>query len=128
MFVTPLDVRAVHSGYWRLLADLVWEGKERIVVPAGFVTDLASIPPGLRGVLLQNGRSRRGAVLHDFLYATQQRSRLMADLTFREALRAEGVPRRAQSLYYAGVRMGGKKVWQEYARRGAGIGLISSGS
>lgn len=113
MFLTPLRLEAVidKPETWTLLSDLVWHGATRIVVPAGFVTDLASIPRMLRWLLQQNGNSRRAAVLHDFLYATQPVTRAEADSIFRAALKAERVIGIGRGLYWAGVRVGGWLPW-----------------
>lgn len=115
MFTTPLRLEATRPGYWVLLADLIWYDTERIVVPAGFVTDLASIPRPFRGVLNQNGNSRRPAVLHDHLYVTRSVPRSEADAIFRRALAAEGIGGVGRFTYWAGVRLGG---WVAWARKG----------
>lgn len=113
MFTTPLDLRADAPGKWILLRDLIWHtATERYVVPAGFVTDLASIPGALRGILQQNGRSRRAAVLHDFLYRFQPIARAAADKLFLTALAADGVISLGRGLYYLGVRCGGFLPWR----------------
>ena len=116
MFVTPLQLEATLPGRWKLIHDLVWEGGQRIVVPAGFETDLASIPRLLRGILHQNGLSRAPAVLHDFLYATQIMTRSEADGVFREALEAEGMGWLGRFLYWSGVRVGGWVAWRNHAK------------
>lgn len=118
MFKTPLLLQALDApGEWVLTRPLLWEGKRKIEVPAGFVTDLASIPAPLRGILNVNGKSRRAAVLHDWLYCSQLGTRAEADATFREALVAEGVSI-ACWIYWAGVRVGG---WVQYGRRKGGL-------
>lgn len=111
MFTTPLRLEATRPGHWLLLVDLEWQAKERIVVPAGFVTDLASIPRPFRGVLNQNGNSRRPSVLHDYLYSTRSVTRTEADAIFRRALAAEGVGGLGRFTYWAGVRLGGRFAW-----------------
>lgn len=116
MFTSPLILRVGPPGEWILERTLEWEGRQRIVVPAGFITDLASIPRALRGVLEQNGRSRKAAVLHDWLYSSQRIgtrriTRAQADAVFRQALEAEHVGWVARSLYWSGVRVGGWLPW-----------------
>ena len=117
MFLTPLELRADRKpGHWILLRDLIWHGAQYVVVPKGFVTDLASIPRGLRWLLQQNGNSRRAAVLHDFLYATQPFTRAEADGIFRAALKAERVVGIGRGLYWAGVRVGGWLPWRRKSK------------
>lgn len=83
------------------------------VVPAGFVTDLASVPAVLWGVIASYGRQTLPAVLHDLLYeaarsaprATRaRRLRREADTLFRVTLRATGAGPVRQWLMWAGVR------------------------
>ncbi len=57
---------------WRLDEPLTYEvgalgSGLMIEVPAGFVTDGASIPPPLRGLLPPWGRYSRAAIVHDYL-------------------------------------------------------------
>lgn len=114
MFITELKVSADQPTKWRLVAPLVWMAKDRVLtVPAGFVTNLASIPIGFRNLLNVNGRSRKPAVLHDWLYRTHIMSRKEADQLFREALKAEGLGPITRNLYYAGVRIGGHAPYAE---------------
>lgn len=117
MFTTPLRLEAdKRPDHWVLLADLIWHSDtERIVVPAGFVTDLASIPRPLRGILNQNGNSRRPAVLHDYLYQTQSLPRAAADEIFRRALAAEDIGAVGRFVYWSGVRIGGWLAWRNKA-------------
>lgn len=48
----------------------IWpgEGESVILVPAGFVTDFASIPWGVRNLFPPNGPWARPAIIHDLLY------------------------------------------------------------
>lgn len=83
------------------------------VVPAGFVTDLASVPELLWGVIASYGRQTLPAVLHDQLYATAARAdtlprarrlRWDADVLFRSTLRESGAGPVRQWLMWAAVR------------------------
>lgn len=80
-------------------------------VPAGFTTDLASVPrlPGM--FLLFGGKARRAAILHDYLYH-QRYPREAADLAFREAMRGE-VPDWAGWIMWKAVRIGGESYYRE---------------
>lgn len=126
MFISELDLRAYKPGEWIVLRDLVWVDftgpgdRKRIVVPRGFITDLASIPRPLRGVLNQNGPSRRAGVLHDYLYCSQPCSRSEADGLFRFALACDGVGPVTRTTFWSGVRAGG---WIYWNKRAAGRGL-----
>lgn len=82
-----------------------------IVVPAGFVCDLASYPRLARPFFDRLGRSMRSAVIHDWLYEHQPLSKRQADRIFREALRDDGNGWLARWLSWAGVAVGGWWAW-----------------
>jgi hypothetical protein len=90
-------------------------GSEIIAVPAGFVTDFASVPWGFWNLEPPLGEAGRAAVVHDYLYATQglggRYGRAEADGIFREALADLGVPLWKRSLLWAAVRVGGASGW-----------------
>lgn len=122
MFVSELQLTALlEPDEWALATPLIWQERgQRIEVPVGFVTDLASIPAALRGVLSVTGRSRKPAVLHDYAYCAQVLSRADCDELLRRALIAEGMTAATARLYWAGVRAGGGSHWSD---RAAGSGL-----
>lgn len=85
-------------------------------VPAGFVTDLASIPRIFWVWTPPFGRHALAAVVHDFLYTThsintptgrKHCSRALADDVFMEAMTVLEVRSSRASTLYAGVRVGG---------------------
>jgi hypothetical protein len=86
-----------------------------IRVPAGFVTDFASVPWGFWNLEPPLGDAGKAAVVHDYLYASQgdggRYSRAEADAIFREALGALGVPIWKRVLLWAAVRLGGAGGW-----------------
>lgn len=119
-------VAVIEQGdYWRLLDPLVYEGNtDRWVVPAGFVTDFASIPWWARWALSPTGKHNRAAVLHDFLYRIAVGlipsttdpaqttdglpawlSRIDADRIFLRVLRELDVPEWQARLMFWGVRL-----------------------
>lgn len=115
MFLSPLRVERV-GDRWRLLEPLVWEDRRgRVGVPAGFVTDFASIPrvPPVLYALLAD-RLYASAVLHDWLYRVDGVTRQEADAVFYRAARAEGVPWWTAWLAWLGVRMFGGPTWARY--------------
>jgi Protein of unknown function (DUF1353) len=115
MFVTKLILSDFNPNEWVLESALVWHDRvKRIEVPRGFITDLASIPRGLRAVLNVNGRSRKAAVLHDYLYCEHKLNRSKCDALFLSALVAEGMNSALARTYWLGVRAGG---WLYYNKR-----------
>lgn len=100
---------------WMLREPLAFTSRTGLVVlvPAGFRTDLASVPrlPGL--YLTLGGLAHAPAAIHDYLYAHGSLSRRQADLLFLEACEVVGVPQWKASLMYFGVRLFG---WARYRR------------
>lgn len=56
-------------------------------IPAGYCSDGASVPRPFRWIIEPWGVYARAAIVHDFLYSTQTRSRKEADQIFREAIK-----------------------------------------
>lgn len=104
------------SGEWVLLKPLVYYsiilGRE-IVVPAGFRTDLASVPRLPIIFWLTGATADEAAVVHDYLYTTREVSRSAADAVMREASAVMGTPGWRRGLMWAGVRVGGGSYWKE---------------
>ena len=87
-----------------------------VIAPPHFVTDHASVPAFLRGIVPQSGAHSAAAVLHDWLYAVAEppkqqtrfrKERFRADRIFLEAMRTSGVGASRRSLLYRGVRLFG---------------------
>lgn len=116
-FLSHLEVELVDDkandgrGSWRLLRDLVYQSDvalETFTVPAGFVTDFASVPRVPFAFLLCGDSCHAAAALHDFLYtAPHLVSRCVADDVLHEAAHSTGVPSWRCWLVWAGVRLGG---------------------
>lgn len=78
-----------------------------ITVPAGFVTDYASVPRLPLAYLLFGGVADEAAVIHDFLYSTGAVSRKVADAVFLEAMQACNVKGWRRWPMWLGVRIFG---------------------
>ncbi len=74
------------------------------LVPAGYPTDLASIPWCLRWLCPKFGPWDWATILHDCLCEYKLCSRFMADAIFREDMAKYGVPRWRRIMMYYGVR------------------------
>ena len=88
-------------------SNLIGDGGQavRVIVPKGFVTDLASIPRIFRFLIVKNGRHRAAAIVHDYLCRLKlDFSRVLADKIFREAMKVLGVPRFRRWAMYVAVR------------------------
>lgn len=97
---------------YRLLDRLDYaNGAHTISVPAGFVTDLESLPRlPIVSWLMGDRPVHRAAVLHDYLYrkdSTPHVDRSEADALFLEAMLSTGLSRVFALPFYWGVRIGG---------------------
>ncbi len=87
-----------------------------VTVPTGFVTDFASIPRVFWSLLPSDGEYAHAAVIHDYLYWNQARSREEADSIFKGAMEDLRVDARMVGILYNAVRMFGTSAWAENSR------------
>lgn len=80
----------------------------KIKIPAGFETDLASVPRILWSWIPPTGKYLRAAVVHDYLYCVQTVSKAEADAIFKAMSRFFGVGWMRAQLMYIAVRIGGR--------------------
>ena len=121
MFKSDLNLIEIvgASDLWRFGASLVWEDSAgQLVVPKGFITDLASIPHWLDWMpdLDRTGLSRRPAALHDWLYATQKPKAYCDDI-LHQALLAEGMDPIGAKEFYDAVHIFGAKSYAADGRK-----------
>ena len=99
----------------KLNESLIWDnGFKTVTIPAGFETDLASVPRIPIAYLLWGDRAHREAVLHDYLYRIGSIihngekdcpvEKEEADWMFREAMIGQGVSYFIYHPMYLGVR------------------------
>ena len=121
-FTSPLRVEAVDARSWRLLEEFGYyigskDSSEYVSVPAGYVTDFATIPQVFWSVIPPWGKYGKAAVIHDFLCSDKQYrrvtedgfegvecSRKQADDIFLEAMGVLGVDEVTKTMMYAAVR------------------------
>jgi len=130
---------AINDKEFRLKAtylyEWVYKGDEyRIVVPAGFIYDRASVPWIGRMIgIRRDGLIEAGSVVHDFIYENIGRmprgswqhkvsgkwrnmhtiwTRRNADRMFCRIMRESGLPRWKRRMAYRAVRAGGWLAWR----------------
>jgi hypothetical protein len=120
MFKTDLELIEIKDrpDFWHFGAPLVWEDEfnGEIVVPKGFITDMASIPHAIDWLpnLDRDGISRRPAALHDWLYGGDRtRGKIAADIILRAALIAEGMGNIGAFEYWYAVHAFGQSSWDD---------------
>lgn len=122
-FLNPIRAEDLEDGYTRrLLEDVIYHvggrsSTDKIVVPAGFVWDGGSVPRALWMFLDPWGSASKAFLLHDWLYRTQERSRLVSDAIFMEAMEVLGVGFVKRKLLFRGVRMGGWLAWSKNKKK-----------
>jgi hypothetical protein len=126
------DAQSIRSGrsLWALQRPLAYEAgpaRDLITVPAGFVTDLASIPRLVWTFYPPDGPWVKAAIVHDFLYytrgdglwgkvrglaRTKPYSRAESDSIFAEAMQDRGVRPWGRFVLWIAVRLGGWLGWK----------------
>ena len=114
----PLPLQLIDAGMkgnsrmWTLATEFRFVGSKIIDVPAGFLTDGASVPRVFWSLFDPTGPYLQAAVIHDYLYNTQVFSRETADEVFLEAMKACGVGFITRQTVYRAVRFGGWVAWK----------------
>ena len=122
-FLTDLVVKDIDGNKWELLWPLVYEQDGvQYTAPAGFVTDLASIP-GLVFWRSKSGKHNEAAVIHDAGYAgdlpvepCRELTREDVDRLFRDGMEALGVGWWTRTVEHRAVRLGGWRPWNRYRK------------
>lgn len=131
VFNDRLDLIQIDGDKWETGRDLEYHvgekgSDERIRVPKGFVTDLASVPWPATLFIPKSGAYNPAAVIHDYLY--QKKGNLIVydkagvawpkiyslkecDDIFLEAMIALGVNKIKAKIMYTAVRVFGQTAW-----------------
>ncbi|MCW5223489.1 DUF1353 domain-containing protein [Verminephrobacter aporrectodeae subsp. tuberculatae] len=112
-FTTPADLRMLDNYQWQLLTAFEYHvgalpGATVIRIPAGTITDLASVPRLLWAIFPPHGRYAKAAIVHDYLYKEAIGSKAFADQVFLEAMQVLDVPRWRRVLMYWTVCLFGR--------------------
>ncbi|HII0646390.1 TPA: DUF1353 domain-containing protein [Salmonella enterica subsp. enterica serovar Yopougon] len=111
-FTTPAILEMLDHYLWRVhepfefyLSD---DNSDVISVPAGFVTDLASVPRIFWTLLPPDGKYAKAAIIHDYLYDNALRTKKEADRIFLDGMTILGVPEWKRIVMYLAVRIFGR--------------------
>lgn len=125
-FTEPLILINIDGNLWKTEREFSYhigseDSVDIIKVPAGFSTDLASVPWPASMLIPKSGKFNQSACLHDFLYSIlgelnppynkRKRTRLECDAIFLEAMQVLGVPLWKRRIMYRAVRMFGWIPW-----------------
>lgn len=117
-FTTPAILEMLDHYLWRVhepfefyLSD---DNSDVISVPAGFVTDLATVPRIFWTLLPPDGKYAKAAIIHDYLYDNALRTKKEADLIFLDGMTVLGVPKWKRTIMYWAVRLFGRGNYRRY--------------
>jgi hypothetical protein len=125
-FTSPLIVKVLEEYRFELYRPFVFHldskySKAKITVPAGFVTDFASVPRAFWSIIAPYGKHAKAAVLHDFLYACHgyafgdqlvSFTRKECDDIFLKAMEVLGVNPAKRWIMYQAVRLFAGSHWK----------------
>lgn len=117
-FTTPAILEMLGHYNWRVhepfdfyLSD---DNSDVISVPAGFVTDLATIPRIFWTLLPPDGKYAKAAIIHDYLYDNALRTKQEADLIFLDGMVVLGVPKWKRTVMYWAVKIFGRGSYHNH--------------
>jgi hypothetical protein len=116
-FTTPAELRMLDNYQWELITPFefhvgAFPSDTVIRIPAGTVTDLASVPRLLWAIFPPHGRYAKAAIVHDYLYEQGIGCKAYADQVFLEAMEVLSVPKWRRILMYWAVRLFGRGNYQ----------------
>ncbi|EAO0848194.1 DUF1353 domain-containing protein [Salmonella enterica subsp. enterica serovar Minnesota] len=114
-FTTPAILEMLGHFNWRVYEPFAFylsdDNSDVISVPAGFVTDLASVPRIFWTLLPPDGKYAKAAIIHDYLYDNALRTKREADKIFLDGMTVLGVPRWKRVIMYQAVKLFGRGMY-----------------
>lgn len=119
LMVSPLKNGKQWVTRREFIYDVGEEGSGDVVsVPIGFITDFASVPRLFWTILPKWGKYGNAAVIHDYLYMSQERSRKESDDIFYEGMVVLGTNKIIAKIMYYAVRIfGGFAYYKDNKRK-----------
>lgn len=106
-FTDPLVVEYLDGEKWAVRETFAYQHALGLfLVPAGFVTDFATVPRFFWRIIPPTGQYGKATVIHDYLYLTPTYhvTRAQADQVFLDAMADLGVPEFQRRMMYGLVR------------------------
>ncbi|HDN7458618.1 TPA: DUF1353 domain-containing protein [Salmonella enterica subsp. enterica serovar Eastbourne] len=117
-FTTPAILEMLGHYRWRVYEPFEFylsdDNSDVISVPAGFVTDLATVPRIFWTLMPPDGKYAKAAIIHDYLYDKALRTKQQADLIFLDGMTVLGVPKWKRAIMYQAVRLFGRGNYRHY--------------
>ncbi|EBL9832047.1 phage tail protein [Salmonella enterica] len=116
-FTTPAILEMLGHYNWRVHEPFAFylsdDESDVISVPAGFVTDLATVPRIFWVLLPPDGKYAKAAIIHDYLYDNALRTKKEADKIFLDGMAVLGVPKWKRIIMYWAVRLFGRGMYDK---------------
>jgi hypothetical protein len=95
------------------------EDSETIVVPAGFITDFASVPRIFWWIYPKWGKYGNAAVIHDYLYSAQLEKypKKWADEIFLQGMQVLNVGKFTARILFWAVKYFGRWAWNNNSKQ-----------
>ena len=121
-FTNRLTITQIGAQLWETNTEFDYyvgyeNSNDKITIPKGFRTDLASVPWPASMLIPMSGLYNQAAVLHDWLYFTQTRTRLASDRIFLEAMKVLKVNVFKRLIMFRAVRIASFIPWNKRARQ-----------
>ncbi|EBH3676593.1 DUF1353 domain-containing protein [Salmonella enterica] len=114
-FTTPAILEMLEHYRWRVYEPFEFylrdDNSDVIEGPAGFVTDLATIPRIFWTILPPDGKYAKAAIIHDWMYDNALRTKKEADKIFLDGMTVLGVPKWKRIIMYYAVRLFGRGMY-----------------
>lgn len=114
-FTTPAILEMLGHYEWRVHEPFAFylsnDNSDVIEVPAGFITDLATVPRIFWIMLPPDGKYAKASIIHDYLYDNALRTKKEADRIFLDGMTVLGVPRWKRMIMYYAVRLFGQGMY-----------------
>lgn len=114
-FTTPAILELLGHFNWRVHEPFAFylsdDESDEIEVPAGFITDLATVPRVFWVLLPPDGKYAKAAIIHDYLYDNALRTKKEADKIFLDGMTVLGVPKWKRTIMYWAVRLFGRGMY-----------------
>lgn len=97
-----------------ILTDLIYNDERlgKIIVPKGFMSDLASIPGPVQNIISKVGPYDGAAIVHDWLYCVQIFDRCSVDNIFLRLMKLSGVGFMTRYSMFWAVRLFAGPAWE----------------
>ncbi|HHR3990228.1 TPA: DUF1353 domain-containing protein [Salmonella enterica] len=114
-FTTPAILEMLDHFLWRVYEPFEFylsdDISDIISVPAGFITDFATIPRIFWTFMPPDGKYSKTAIIHNWIYDNALRTKKEADLILLDRMTVLGVPKWKRIVMHLAVRWFGRGMY-----------------